>query len=255
MNQILLLITSFTFALSADTADKKPQLYSFPLNKIRAGQLGVGGHYAVFKALQKAKLSPQLEICQLSPQEKQQLLLSLEDELSEGIPVFIAPNGNVHSIDQHHDMFVLSKLVNSSFKVPIDIQRDFRKESLTKLEFKNVIQNNGWVYTKYLDTVLDEPLYIRELTDIPERSVTGMCFMHFDDNEKIPFKGKHFVPFIQFLLVDFLKDNGLMNFQSTYQYSDVESCVELVKNSSAVKQFLRGKLLTTAPKELKDFLK
>lgn len=250
-----LLLSTFVLALSPVETSKKPQLSTMPLSNIRAGQLGVGHEYAFYKALLNASLNPDDDWKTLSKKEKQKLINSVNDELSQGIPVFIAPNKNIYAIDQHHDMFVLQTLMSPlDVEIPIDVIRDFSKEKLTDAEFKKTIKDKGWVYEKYLNQVLDHPVLVKDLVDTPERSVVGMAFLHFEENENIPLKGKYFVPFIQFLLIDFLKDNHLMSFHYNFSEGDVNKIVEILRNDADVKDFLKSHLVGKAPQELKEFL-
>lgn len=225
-----------------------------PLSKIHTGQISVGHYYAFYKAQAQAHLNPEQDWQTFSKKEYKILLEDVTQEVHEGVPVFIAPNGRMHAIDQHHDMYVLYTLAPDMHpSVPVVVQRDFTKEHLSELEFKKIVLNKGWIYHKHIDDVLDNPIGIKDLVDSPERSVVGMAFLRFEQSG-IPLKGKHFVPFIQFLLIDFLKDQKYMSFENSFANQDVEKLVDLLENSREIKEFLKDRLHGTTPKELKNFL-
>lgn len=242
-------------AMSTISETQPTTAATVPLSIIRTGQLGVGYKYAFYKAQLKAKLNPEQEWETFTKKEYKEFLDDVTEEVNEGVPVFIAPNGNMHAVDQHHDMFVLSVIAPDMHPVvPVNVLHDFSKEVLSEKDYKKAVLDNGWVYSKHIDQVLDTPILVKDLVDVPERSVVGMAFLGFEDGG-IPLKGKHFIPFIQFLLIDFLKDKKLMTFDKKFSKDTVEKLVVLLQTNAEVKKFLRDRLNEKPPEKLDDFLK
>lgn len=240
--------------LSLAMANTMNTTLTVPLSAIRTGQTSVGHNYAFYKAQKKANLNPLQDWKTFSKKEYAALWDEVTKEVSEGVPVFIAPNGQMHAIDQHHDMYVLQTLApNMHPAVLVKVERDFTKEHHSVSEYKKIIVSNSWIYHKTLDEVLNQPLSVKDLKDSPERSVVGMTFLRFEDSG-IPLKGKHFLPFIQFLLIDFINDKNLMTFSAHFSDQDVEKLVDLLESSSEIKLFLKDRLQGKTPQNLKTFL-
>ncbi len=257
MNILFVLLNFVMVANSMSTISETSTVATatVPLSIIRTGQLGAGYKYAFYKAQLKAKLNPEQDWQTFSKKEYKTLLDDVTDEVNEGVPVFIAPNGNMHAVDQHHDMFVLCTIAPEMHPVvPVNVLHDFSKEVISEKDFKKTVLDKGWVYTSDIDAVLDTPLTVKELKDFPERSVVGMAFLGFEEGD-VPLKGKHFIPFIQFLLIDFLKEQQLMTFDKKFNPKDVEKLAELLQTSADVKAFLRDRLNEKPPEKLKEFLK
>jgi hypothetical protein len=228
----------------------------FPMNSINVGQASVGYEYAFYKALRDAQMDVTADVKKLTSKNKKLLVQSLLEELSFPVPVMIAPNGRVFSVDGHHDMFALAFMLGkkNKVKIRINILRDFSKENITDEDFRKIVEKNGWIYSKSIDDILDKPRSIFELTDSVERSVVGMAFIRIAKIERVPMKGKHFVPFIQFLIADYLTQNQHFLFQKQYSEKDVDTVVNLIQKDNDLRKFLREHLVKDAPIELSTFL-
>lgn len=228
----------------------------FPINNLFAGQSTVGYDYAYFKALRDAGVDAHAKWKDLKPKQRKKMEEALERELSSGVPVIIDPQGRVFSVDQHHDMFALLALTGNkkSLQIPLEILRDFSKEDITFERFKEIVRRNGWIYEKNIDDVLHNPLRIHQLTNSVERSVVGMAFAEVSLRAGIPLKGKHFSPFVQFLLADFMQSQGLIHFGKEFRRDDVERVTELILNNPSIRRFLAARLKDDIPKRLEKFL-
>lgn len=229
----------------------------FPVHNLFAGQHSIGMEYAFFKALRDSGLNTDLNWAQLNSKQRRQVEETLARELESGVPVIVDPHGRVFSVDQHHDMFAMIALIgrDSRLHVPIKILRDFSAEKISFVEFQRIVRRNGWIYEKSLDDVLLNPLRIHQLTNSVERSVVGMAFAEISQRLNIPLKGKYFSPFIQFLLADFVRDQGFVTFGKEFRTEDVKRVVDLILSDVSVRQFLMTRLTKERPAELEKFLK
>lgn len=228
----------------------------FPISQIFAGQNSVGFEYAHYKALRDAGLSVDKDWTTLSKKEKSKISQSILKELQSAVPVIVDPQGRVFAVDQHHDMYALLSVLGAKGDpvVPMRILRDFSVENISMTEFKDFAKRNGWIYEKNIEEVVDTPIAIRNLKNSVERSVVGMAFIQISKNEGINLKGKFFAPFVQFLIADFIKENGLLVFSTSYSQKDVDQVVNLITKNKPLRRFIELHLNDDAPKELSKFL-
>ena len=188
----------------------------------------------------------------MSAAQRRTLIASLRRELRTPVPVIIDPSGRYFAVDGHHDIFVLAKCLKPR-------RRDCPSRSgmsatpIRRGDFLREVRENGWLYGKTIRRVLDRPIPITELVDSVERSVTGLAFIRVAKSEEVPMKGKHFSPFIQFLLADYLRQRNLIVFSPEFRPEVVDTVVELIQHDRGVRRFLRGHLRESAPRSLRRF--
>lgn len=233
------------------------RISSYPLDQIYAGQTAVGYQYATYKALKNAGFDPNLDSSKWSSKKVKKIVKSLLSELESSVPVVIDPVGRVFALDQHHDIFALSQFSPADLQkeMPIRVMRDYSLEDVSTDEFKQSMVENGWVYAKNVDDVVDQPRVISVLDNSNERSVVGIAFVQLSEDKKIPLKGKYFVPFIQFLLADFIKSQKQFIFKEQFSNKDVQSVMRFVTEDAEVRTFLREHLKEKPPAGLLNFLK
>lgn len=233
------------------------RISKYPLDQIYAGQTAVGYQYATYKALKNAGFDSSLDSSKWSSKKIKKIVKSLLSELESSVPVVIDPVGRVFALDQHHDIYALSQFspIDLQKEMPIRVMRDYSLEDVSAEEFKESMVENGWVYAKNVDDVVDQPKVISALDNSNERSVIGIAFVQLSEDKKVPLKGKYFVPFIQFLLADFIKSQKQFTFKEQFSNKDVQSIMRFVTEDAEVRTFLREHLKEKPPPGLLNFLK
>ncbi len=232
------------------------KLMETPYSNDYAGQGEVGKEYAVYKEMLLAKMPPNFSVDKLSKSEKQKLLKSVYKDFEKNpLPAVRDPQGRIFLLDGHHGVYVATLLQPEKSKIFIKIRLvyDAYNTSLSMNDFIATATTQNWFYGDE-NSILTQPLQVHELKNSVERSMMGMLFLYILDTYDVPMKGKHFTPFVQFYLIDLIKQEGLFTFPETFQNSQVPRLANVLMSTPDVLIFWLNHLRPTAPEKLRKFL-
>ncbi len=259
---ILMLVATNIFCSSSASAlqcrelfASKQQILSVNYDQVYGGQTLIGKAYSVFKALRDAGLNPFSKLKSLSKKERTTLENSVFADLKDPIPAVRDPMGRIFLLDGHHTVFIATILVGNikDLRIKVVLVYDALATNIPWDPFVDLSMQNNWFYAPTAKTILENPLRIHELANSVERSMLGLFFISIEDTFKVPMKGKHFNPFIQFYLADLIRTEQIFTFSPDVNfYSVVELQATLLGNRNVI-EFLKSQLRPEAPAELKAF--
>jgi hypothetical protein len=230
---------------------------SFNLNKkadrIYTTQSAIGRVYAETKLLEKSGFGRYASVHDLSGKDLKSLEKYVDDLLQEGLPAVLSPHGEIFIIDGHHDLYalvLLGKPLNSE-KVKLDIVKDYQEEGFSEDQFHQDLIDREWADA---ESVQKTPKLIDQLSDSPERSLAGLSFLSIAQKFSIPMVGKHFIPRVQFKLIDEIKKLNLYAFDNQLDQNHIEKFSEVILTQPSILQFLIDSLNPDSSKKLRKFL-
>ncbi len=233
----------------------KKQTLSASYNEVYGGQTLIGKEYAVYKALRDAGLNPFSKLKSLSKKERTTLENSVFADLKDPLPAVRDPLGRIFLLDGHHTVLMATILEPNTKHLRIKVQ--FTYDALTTHipwdPFVDLSIQNNWFYAPTAKTILENPLRVHELANSVERSMLGLFFISIEDTFKVPMKGKHFNPFIQFYLADLIRTEQIFTFSPDVDFHAVVELQKVLLGNQNVIEFLKSQMRPEAPAELKAF--
>ena len=233
----------------------KKQTLSAAYNEVYGGQTLIGKEYAVYKALRDAGLNPLAKLKSLSKKERRALADSVRSDLKDALPAVRDPMGRIFLLDGHHTILMAAILEPNTkhLRIKVELVYDALATNIAWDPFVDLSIQNNWFYAPTAKIILEKPLRVHELADSVERSMLGLFFISIEDTFKVPMKGKHFNPFIQFYLADLIRAEQIFTFSPDVNFHSVVELQTTLLGNRNVIEFLKSQLRPEAPAELKAF--
>jgi hypothetical protein len=262
LSAILILVSSHLFCSFSASAFQcrelfatNKQTFSASYDQVYGGQTLVGKEYAVYKALRDAGLNPFLKLKNLTKKQRRALESSIATDLKDALPAVRDPLGRIFLLDGHHTVLMATILEpnTKNLKIKVELVYDALTTKIGWDDFLQLSIQSHWFYAPTAKTILENPLRVDELANSIERSMLGLFFISIEDTFKVPMKGKHFTPFIQFYLADLVRAEQIFTFTPEVDFHAVVGLQTTLLGHRSVIDFLKSQLRPEAPPELKAF--